>query len=101
MRTHAHVVTPSSWLFFEWCFRHSLANQIILWVPGSETLMSFSVQNAHQTETAVVFWYGCSEALKTTRRKKKPRYTMALDRRWLFQVTAELQRMPIDNSASI
>ena len=26
---------------------------------------------------------------------------MALDRRWFFQVTAELQRMLIDNSASI
>ena len=26
---------------------------------------------------------------------------MALDRRWFFQVTAERQRIPIDNSASI
>ena len=33
--------------------------------------------------------------------KKGPRPTTALDRRWFFQVTAELQRMPIDNSASI
>ena len=29
------------------------------------------------------------------------RITMALDRRWFFQVTAELQRMPIDKSAGI
>ena len=54
-RTHAHVVTPSSWLFFEPSFRHSPPNQIILWVHGSETLMSWSVQNAHQAEKAVVF----------------------------------------------
>ena len=33
--------------------------------------------------------------------KKGPRFTMALDRRWFFQVTAELQKTPIDNSASI
>ena len=33
--------------------------------------------------------------------KKGPRSTMASDRRWFFQVTAELQRMPIDSSASI
>ena len=28
--------------------------------------------------------------------KKGPRSTMALDRRWFFQVTAELQKMPIE-----
>ena len=33
--------------------------------------------------------------------KKEPRSTMALDRQWFFQVTLELQGMPIDNSASI
>ena len=54
-RTHAHVVTPSSYLFFDLCFRHRPPNQIILWVHGSETLMSSSMQNAHQTETAIVF----------------------------------------------
>ena len=31
--------------------------------------------------------------------KKGPRSTMALDRGWFFQVTAEVQRMSIDNSA--
>ena len=36
-----------------------------------------------------------------TGRKKGHLSTMALDRRWFFQVTAELQRLPIDNSASI
>ena len=33
--------------------------------------------------------------------KKGPRFTMALDRRWFFQGTAELQKTPIYNSASI
>ena len=33
--------------------------------------------------------------------KTVPRSTVALDRRWFFQVTAELQRMPIDSSASV
>ena len=33
--------------------------------------------------------------------KKGPRSTMVMDRRWFFHVTAELQTMPIDNSASI
>ena len=33
--------------------------------------------------------------------KKGPRSTMVLDRWWLFQVTAELQRMPSDKSASV
>ena len=32
--------------------------------------------------------------------RKGPRSTMASDRRWFCQVTAELQRMPINNSAS-
>ena len=34
-------------------------------------------------------------------KKKGPRSKIALDRRWFFQVAEELQRMPIDNSASI
>ena len=37
----------------------------------------------------------------TTRKKKGPRSTMALDRRWFFQVTAELQRMPSNNCAFV
>ena len=33
--------------------------------------------------------------------EKELRSTMALDCRWFFQVTGELQRMPVDSSASI
>ena len=33
-------------VFYEPCLRQSMPNQIILWVHGSETLMSWSVQNA-------------------------------------------------------
>ena len=43
------------------------------------------------------FLHACSEALKTTRRRKGLRSTVAFDSLIVFlQVTAEHQRMPID-----
>ena len=69
-RTHAHVVTPSSWLCFEPCFRHSPPNQIILWVHGSENSDELERERVGARPRLPSLLYGCSEALKTTRRKK-------------------------------
>ena len=47
------------------------------------------------------FLYGCTEALKTTRRKKGTALHDGVELLMVLQVTAELQRMGIDNAASI